>query len=151
MQLTERHVPGVAVAVIRNGRVVKMKGYGLASVEFNAPVTTETVFEIGSVTIQFTAAGIPLLAEEGMLSVDDRIEKFPPDIPAAWTNITIRILFSETEGEPTPRRRFVGRSKKCDAVSARRGRRVHPTATRRRCYRGHSQSGNRAPRVIGGD
>ena len=49
-QLVERHVPGVAAAVIQNGRVVKIKGYGLASVEFNVPVTTETVFEIGSVS-----------------------------------------------------------------------------------------------------
>ena len=62
--LAERHTPGVAVAVIKNGKVVKLKGYGVASVEFNVPVTTDTVFEIGSVSKQMTAAGIMLLVED---------------------------------------------------------------------------------------
>ncbi|MEK7856651.1 MAG: serine hydrolase domain-containing protein, partial [Acidobacteriota bacterium] len=71
--LAERHAPGVAVAVIKNGKIVKLKGYGLASVEFQVPVTTETVFEIGSVSKQMTAAGIMLLFEEGKVRLDERI------------------------------------------------------------------------------
>ncbi|MEO7659792.1 MAG: serine hydrolase domain-containing protein, partial [Pyrinomonadaceae bacterium] len=70
-QLVERHVPGVAVAVIEKGRVVKLKGYGLASVEFSVPVTTDTVFEIGSVSKQMTAAGIILLVEDGKVGLDE--------------------------------------------------------------------------------
>ena len=83
---------------IQKGRVVKMKGYGMASIEFDVPVTGDTVFEIGSVTKQFTAAGILLLAQEGKLSVDDTIGKHLPDIPGAWANITIRHLLHHTSG-----------------------------------------------------
>ena len=72
-QLLERHVPGVAVAVIKAGRIVKLKGFGRASVEFNVAVTPQTVFEIGSVSKQMTAAGIMLLLEDGKIDLDEKI------------------------------------------------------------------------------
>lgn len=96
--LAERHVPGVAVAVVKNGKVVKMKGYGLASVEFNVPVTTETVFEIGSVSKQMTAAGIMLLVEDGKVSLDAPVSKYLPDTPEAWKDVTVRHLLTHTSG-----------------------------------------------------
>src|SRR4249919_990480 len=70
-QMAEHHVPGVAVAVINKGRVVKIKGYGVASLEFNVAVTDQTAFEIGSVSKQMTAAAIMLLVEEGKVNLDD--------------------------------------------------------------------------------
>jgi D-alanyl-D-alanine carboxypeptidase len=97
-QLQERHIPGAAIAVIKNGQVVKAEGYGLASVEFNVPATKDTVFEIGSVSKQITAAGIMLLVEEGKVSLDEKISKYLPDTPEAWKNVTVRQLLTHTSG-----------------------------------------------------
>jgi CubicO group peptidase (beta-lactamase class C family) len=97
-QLAERHIPGAAIAVIRNGRVVKTEGYGLASVEFNVPATKETVFEIGSVSKQMTAAAIMLLIEEGKINPDEKISKYLPNTPDAWKNVSVRNLLTHTSG-----------------------------------------------------
>jgi D-alanyl-D-alanine carboxypeptidase len=97
-QLAERHIPGAAVAVISKGRVVKLKGYGLASLEFNAPVTVDTVFEIGSVSKQMTAAGIMLLVEDGKVVLDERISKYLSETPDAWKDVTVRHLLTHTSG-----------------------------------------------------
>jgi CubicO group peptidase (beta-lactamase class C family) len=95
----ERHrIPGVALKVIQDGKTAKTAAYGLANLELNVPVSPETVFEIGSITKQFTAAGILLLAQEGKLSVDDNISKYLSDTPEAWKNITIRHLLTHTSG-----------------------------------------------------
>jgi D-alanyl-D-alanine carboxypeptidase len=94
-----RHpIPGLAVEIIQNGKPVKIAGYGLANLEWQTPVTPETVFEIGSVTKQFTAAGILLLAQEGKLSVDDKISRYLKGTPESWTNITLRHLLTHTSG-----------------------------------------------------
>jgi len=91
-------IPGLALEVIQNGQCIKRAGYGLANLEWRIPVTPETVFEIGSVTKQFTAAGILLLAQDGKLSVDDKISRYLPDTPPAWRDITIRHLLTHTSG-----------------------------------------------------
>jgi D-alanyl-D-alanine carboxypeptidase len=96
--LQERHVPGAAIAVIENGKTVKMRGYGTASVEFGVPVTKDTVFEIGSVSKQMTAAGILLLVEEGKINLDEKISKYLPNTPDAWKNVTVRNLLTHTSG-----------------------------------------------------
>ena len=72
-EMDTHRIPGVALVIIQNGKTVKTAAYGLANLELNVPVKPETVFEIGSITKQFTAAGILLLAQEGKLSVDDKI------------------------------------------------------------------------------
>lgn len=97
-QLAERHIPGAAIAVIKNGRVVKTGGYGLASVEFNVPATKETVFEIGSVSKQMTAAAIMLMVEEGKINPDEKISKYLPNTPDAWKNVSVRNLLTHTSG-----------------------------------------------------
>lgn len=97
-RMKERNIPGAAIAVVKDGRVVKMKGYGVASLEFNAPVTTETVFEIGSVSKQMTAAGIMLLVEDGKMNLDERISKYLPNTPDAWKDVTVRHLMTHTSG-----------------------------------------------------
>jgi CubicO group peptidase (beta-lactamase class C family) len=76
----------------------KTAAYGLANLELQVPVKPETVFEIGSVTKQFTAAGILLLAQDGKLSVEDKVSRFLKETPAAWSNITIRHLLTHTSG-----------------------------------------------------
>ncbi len=97
-RMAERNIPGAAIAVIRNGKPVKVKGYGMASVEFSAPVTTETVFEIGSVSKQMTAAGIMLLVQDGKVSLDEKIAKYLPNTPEAWNDVTVRHLLTHSSG-----------------------------------------------------
>ena len=96
--LRERHIPGAAIAVIKNGKVVKTGGYGLASVEFNVSVTPETVFEIGSVSKQITAAAIMLLVEDGKVNLDEKISLYLPNTPETWKNVTTRQLLTHTSG-----------------------------------------------------
>lgn len=97
-QIAERHIPGAAIAVVKNGRVVKAEGYGLASVEFNVPAIKETVFEIGSVSKQITAAAVMLLVEEGKVNLDEKISKYLPATPDAWRNVSVRNLLTHTSG-----------------------------------------------------
>jgi D-alanyl-D-alanine carboxypeptidase len=97
-EMNTHRIPGVALVVIRDGRAIKTAAYGLANLELSVPVQSNTVFEIGSLTKQFTAASLLLLQQQGKLSVDDRISKHLSDIPGAWTNITIRHLLTHTSG-----------------------------------------------------
>src|SRR6185295_19997462 len=84
--------PGAAVAIVRDGHVVLRKGFGLADVEAKTPVTTSTNFRLASVTKQFTAAAIELLAARGVLTLDDPLSRWIPSMPEATRPITIRQL-----------------------------------------------------------
>ena len=96
--MRDGRTPGVSIAVARGGRLVYAKGHGLANVELNVPATPDTVFRIGSITKQFTAAAIMQLVEDGKMSLDDPIEKFLPDFPVRGRHITIRHLLNHTSG-----------------------------------------------------
>jgi CubicO group peptidase (beta-lactamase class C family) len=87
--------------VARGSQVLFSKGYGSANLEWNVPNSPDTKFRLGSVTKQFTAASILLLAERGKLSVDDPVKKHLPDAPAAWDKITITHLLTHTSGIPS--------------------------------------------------
>ena len=91
-------IPGAALAIVRGGQTVKTAAYGMANLERRAPATTQTVFEIGSVTKQFTAAAVLLLAQQAKLAVDDKISRHLKDTPASWSGITIRQLLTHTSG-----------------------------------------------------
>ncbi len=97
-RMERRHIPGVALAVVRDGKIIKARGYGLASVELKVPVTPETVFEIGSVSKQITAAAVMLLVEDGKLALDERVGKYLPSAPASWSGVTVRHLLTHTHG-----------------------------------------------------
>ena len=97
-QMRARHIPGVSLGIIRDGKIVKAQGYGAANLELNVPATTATVFEIGSNTKQFTAAAIMMLVEEGKVQLDDKITKYFPDAPKTWNRITVRHLLTHTSG-----------------------------------------------------
>jgi len=97
-EMDKRQIPGVALNIIQNGKSIKTAAYRLANIELQAPVKPETVFEIGSITKQFTAAGILLLAQQGKLSVDDKITAHLKSAPDSWTNITLRHLLTHTSG-----------------------------------------------------
>jgi CubicO group peptidase (beta-lactamase class C family) len=90
--------PGASVLVVKEGKIILRKGYGLANLELGVPMNPEMVFRIGSITKQFTAAGILMLAEEGKISLNDGITKFIPDYPTKGNKITIHQLLNHTSG-----------------------------------------------------
>jgi CubicO group peptidase (beta-lactamase class C family) len=90
--------PGCALAVVHQGGIVYSKGYGAANLELGVPITPRTVFDIGSVSKQFTAMSIVLLAEDGKLSLDDDIRKFIPELPAYGAPITVRDMLHHLSG-----------------------------------------------------
>ncbi len=94
----KRDCPGCALGIWSGGRVVYTHGYGLSNLEYQIPVTPETIFEAGSVSKQFTAAAILLLAREGKLSLDDDVRKLLPEVPDFGARITIRHLLTHTSG-----------------------------------------------------
>jgi len=89
---------GLAVAVVWHGETVVAKGYGLADVEHGTPVTADTVFRIGSITKQFTAAAILSLAAAHQLALDDDLTRYLPDYPSHGKRITLRNLLTHTSG-----------------------------------------------------
>ena len=96
--MKEQKIAGLALAVINNGKAVVNKGYGLANVELNVPVTEKTVIRLGSVSKQFFATAILKLMEEGKLSIEDHVHKFFPDAPETWRPIQLKHLMSHTSG-----------------------------------------------------
>src|SRR5512132_37271 len=97
-QMAAQHIPGLSFAVIRNGVMAASGARGLANVELQAPVTVDTEFAIASMSKSVTASAILLLAQEGKLSIDDRVRKYLPGVPATWDAMTIRELLSHTAG-----------------------------------------------------
>ena len=83
---------------MRDGKIVRAQGYGLANVELNVPVRPETIFQSGSMGKQFTATAIMMLVEEGKIGLEDKITKYFPDSPSTWNDITIRRLLTHTSG-----------------------------------------------------
>src|SRR5262245_19182408 len=81
--------PGAAVIIVKDGKTIFRKGYGLADLEKNIPITPEMVFRLGSVTKQFTATAIMMLAEQGKLSVKDDITKYLINFPTGGKKITV--------------------------------------------------------------
>lgn len=96
--LKQKQVQGLAYAVMRRGRVERMAALGLANVEWRIAAGTDTVFEIGSITKQFTAALIMLLKVKGRLTLEDSVLKHLPEGPAHWKDVTIRHLLTHTSG-----------------------------------------------------
>jgi len=92
--------PGCALGVIRNGEFAYRRGYGVANLEFDAPITPQSVFRIGSTSKQFTATAIALLAEDGALSLDDPISRYFSGFPQWAQSVTVRHLVHHTSGIP---------------------------------------------------
>jgi CubicO group peptidase (beta-lactamase class C family) len=97
-EMQRQKIPGVSLAVLRNGKISILKSYGFANVEHLVPVKPETVFQSGSIGKQFTASAVMILVEEGKISLDDKIIRYFPDAPDAWKNITVRHLLNHTSG-----------------------------------------------------
>lgn len=97
-QMQRQHVVGLSLAVIKDGKLIKARGYGLANVEQNVPATKDTVYNIASIGKQFTATAVMMLAEDNKIRLDDRITNYLSDLPPAWSEITIRQLLTHTSG-----------------------------------------------------
>ncbi len=97
-QLGPRHLPGVSLAVVRNGAVVRAEGYGLSNLEWRTAATADTVYEIGSISKQITAEAVMLLVEDGKLRLDDRLSQHLDRTPPAWAEITLRHVLTHTAG-----------------------------------------------------
>jgi D-alanyl-D-alanine carboxypeptidase len=93
-----RQIPGVSVAVVKDGKVVLAKGYGFSDVEKSVKATEHTVYQLASVTKPFTVMAVLMLSEDGKLSLDGKITDILPGLPAAWAPVTVRHLLSHTSG-----------------------------------------------------
>jgi D-alanyl-D-alanine carboxypeptidase len=97
-RMEKRHIPGVSIAIVRDGKLVKAKGYGLANQELSVPATEHTVYQLASITKTFTATAVMMLVEDGKVRLDDKIVDRLRDLPPAWKAVTVRHLLSHTSG-----------------------------------------------------
>ena len=97
-EMKRLNIPGMSVAVVTKGQQPMIRAYGMANVEHQVPVKPETIFQSGSVGKQFTSAAVMLLAEDGKLTVDDKVSKHLGAVPDTWSNLTIRHLLTHTGG-----------------------------------------------------
>lgn len=93
-----KDAPGVSILIAKNGKTIYTNARGLANMELEVPLNSNSVFEIGSITKQFTAVAILMLEEQGKLSVSDNITKYIPDYPTKGKTITIHHLLNHTSG-----------------------------------------------------
>jgi len=96
--MQQQRVPGMALLVMRSGKVERVSSYGLANVEQDVPVGHDTMFESGSLGKQFTAAAMLMLQERGKISLADHVSKYLPPGPPAWAPLTVRQLLDHTSG-----------------------------------------------------
>ena len=97
-EMQRQHIPGLALLVVKSGKIVRAEGFGLANVELQVPAKPETIFQSGSVGKQFTATAVIMLVEEGKIGLDDPLTKYFSDAPATWKDVTVRELLSHTAG-----------------------------------------------------
>jgi CubicO group peptidase (beta-lactamase class C family) len=96
--MQQGQIPGCAIAILKDNTVIKLKGYGLASIEFNVPVTSKTKFLLDSQTKLFTAFALMKLQESGKIKLDDPVNKWLDSIPASWHDVTIRNVLTHSSG-----------------------------------------------------
>jgi CubicO group peptidase (beta-lactamase class C family) len=99
-EIARQNVPGLALAVMRHGQLVRAQGYGFANVEHHAPVHPDTLFKSGALGKQFTAVAVMMLVEDGKLRLDESVRKYLPEAPRTWAPITVRNLLNHTSGLP---------------------------------------------------
>jgi CubicO group peptidase (beta-lactamase class C family) len=98
--VSDGKTPGIAIGIMQDGKVVVEKAYGMANLEHKVPAKSESVFRIASMTKQFTATGILLLAQENLLSTNDTLSRFFPEFPQS-DEVTIRQLLTHSSGLPS--------------------------------------------------
>ncbi|MGJ3246993.1 MAG: serine hydrolase domain-containing protein [Elainellaceae cyanobacterium] len=99
--MREHQIPGMAVAIIQNGVLTMLRGYGVANVELSVPVSDRTVFEIASLTKPFTAMLTLMMVDDGVISLEDSITSYLDDPPLAWHPVKIRHILCHQSGIPS--------------------------------------------------
>ena len=97
-KMKSKHIPGLSLAVVRDGKIVVAKGYGMSNLELSTPATENTAFALYSITKTFTGVATMMLVEEGKISLEDPISKYLADLPDNWKPVTIRQLLNHTSG-----------------------------------------------------
>ncbi len=98
--MTKNQIPGLSVAVVKEGKPLLMKGYGIANLEHSIPATEKTVYEVASVGKTFTATVVMMLVEDGIIELDRAIADYLDDLPPAWHSVTIKHILSHQSGIP---------------------------------------------------
>ncbi len=109
-EMRRQNIPGISLAVLKNGKPLYVKSYGVATLEHAVSAEPQTVFQIGSIGKQFTAVAVMLLANEHKLDLDDPLSKFLPEVPASWNKVTLRLMLNHQSGIPqftTPDRQLL--------------------------------------------
>lgn len=99
--MAEQHIPGLQIAVVKDGEIVMSRAYGVADLAQRTPVTPDTVFPINSITKAFTGVAAMREVEAGRLDLAQPIATYVPDLPEAWRGVEMRRLLSHTSGLPT--------------------------------------------------
>jgi D-alanyl-D-alanine carboxypeptidase len=97
-EMERDQIPGLSLAVLKHGQIVKSKGYGFANLELKAPATGDTAYQLASVTKTFTATAVMQLVEDGKIKLTDRIKAHLPELPKKWSEIKIVHLLTHTSG-----------------------------------------------------
>ena len=97
-QMKRFDVPGISLAVLKNGTIIKIASYGLAVIARKIPAANDKVYKIGSISKQFIASGIMLLVQDGRMKLDEPVSTYLTGTPPAWQTITVRHLLTHTGG-----------------------------------------------------
>lgn len=97
-KMKARNIPGLSLAIVRDGKIILAKGYGMANLELSVPATEKTIYHLASVTKTFTAMATMMLVQEGKISLEEPISKYFSDLPEAWRAVKIRQLLNHTSG-----------------------------------------------------
>ena len=97
-EIARQQIPGLSLAIMRHGQLVRAQGYGFANLEHHAPVHPDTLFQTGTVGMQFTAVAVMLLVEDGKLRLDESVRTYLPEAPKSWQSITLRHMLNHTSG-----------------------------------------------------
>lgn len=109
-EMRRQGIPGISLAVAKNGQPLYVKSYGVATLEHAVAATPETVYQIGSIGKQFTAVAVMMLADDHKLDLDDPLEKYLPEVPPTWGRVTLRLMLNHQSGIPqftTPERQLL--------------------------------------------
>jgi CubicO group peptidase (beta-lactamase class C family) len=109
-EMRRQKIPGISLAVAKDGKPLYVKSYGVATLEHPVKTEPDTVYQIGSIGKQFTAVALMMLANEHKLDLDDRLSKYLPEVPANWGKVTLRTMLNHQSGIPqftTPERQLL--------------------------------------------
>ena len=99
-KMQQRNIPGMQIAIVKDGEIVKLGNYGFANLQDSVPVTENTIFILNSITKAFTGVAIMQLVEAGKLNLSAPVSTYLDDLPVAWNGVTIQQLLSHTSGIP---------------------------------------------------